>query len=292
MLNKFTVDLEDWFHGMKPDPSSWRLYDRRSFAGTTKLLRLLEQSGTKATFFVLGDVARHEPDVVRAVDDQGHEIGTHGMLHQRVMALGPAKFREDLRQSTDILEQITGKKVISYRAPYFSVDPGCEWFFDALEDQGIVHDSSVFPARGPYYGSPGATLEPYDARPAVREWPISVATLGPCRLPFAGGAWFRILPMQMFSLLRARHTRANIPLVFYIHPYDLDPDQPRIVNISRSLRYRHYYSLHRTEEKLRQLLSDVAFEPLAPAQQAERDLTLPPARQAPVADAEQAPVFG
>ncbi|HEX9931708.1 MAG TPA: polysaccharide deacetylase family protein [Allosphingosinicella sp.] len=263
MLNKFTVDVEDWFHGIAPDPARWSLFERRCGVGTNALLRLLEPSGTKGTFFVLGDVARHEPEVVRAIAAAGHEIGSHGMLHERVTELGPARFRADLRQSIDTIEQIAGSKVVSYRAPFFSVDPGQNWFFEILAEEGIRHDSSIFPARTPNYGSPGASREPYDALPGLREWPISVAPLGPCRLPFAGGGWFRMMPGALFRLLRARHRRLGIPFIFYIHPYELDPEQPVLNGVSRGMRLRHTLSLARTEEKLRRLIEDTEFEPIA-----------------------------
>lgn len=262
MLNKFTVDVEDWFHGLRPDPRSWGLYDRRCGIGTEKLLGLLETSGTEGTFFILGDVARHEPEVVRAIDRRGHEIGTHGLLHQRVPELGPRGFREDLRQSADILQQITGKKVACYRAPYFSVPPGCDWFFDILAEEGIRHDSSIFPARAPYYGSPEASMRPHRVRPGLTEWPVSVAPIGRHRLPFAGGAWFRLAPPHLFELLRAKHAGTGLPLIFYIHPWELDPAQPVAGRISATTRCRHYGLLHRTENKLRRLLSGLAFEPI------------------------------
>lgn len=263
MLNKFTVDVEDWFHGIVPDPARWSLYDRRCGVGTKAILRLLEPNQTLGTFFVLGDVARNEPEVVRSIASAGHEVGSHGMSHERVIALGPSAFQADLRQSLDTIEQITGNKVVSYRAPFFSINPECRWFYEILAAEGICHDSSIFPARTPYYGSVGATQKPYDALPGLKEWPISVAPLGLWSVPFAGGGWFRLLPRAIFHNLRARHARLGIPFIFYIHPYELDPDQPVLNSLSRETRLRHYHSLSKTNEKLRLLLSQVNFEPLA-----------------------------
>jgi polysaccharide deacetylase family protein (PEP-CTERM system associated) len=263
LLNKFTVDVEDWFHGLVPDPGRWSLFDRRCSVGTNALLRLLEPSGKKGTFFVLGDVAQHEPELVRAIAAAGHEVGSHGMLHDRVTTLGPDAFWRDLRHSLDVIEQITGAKVASYRAPFFSVDPQLSWFFEILAEEGICHDSSIFPARAPHYGSPGASHESYDVLPGLREWPISVASFGSWSLPFAGGGWFRMMPYRLFSLFRARHARRGVPFIFYIHPYDLDPEQPVLSGVSRGMRFRRRLSSSRTKEKLRRLIAELDFEPIA-----------------------------
>lgn len=260
-LARFTVDVEDWFHGIAPDPSRWSSFERRCHVGTEILLRLLEEADTKATFFVLGDVARHQPQVVRAIAAHGHEIGSHGMLHERVEQLGPDRFRRDLRESLDVLQDITGDRVTSYRAPYFSARPDCSWFFETLISEGITNDSSIFPAWAPYYGSPTARREPHALGP-LQEWPISAALFLGLRIPFAGGAWFRFLGMRPFTILRHWHARSDLPLIFYIHPWELDPGQPRLAGMSRIQQVRHYHAIAKTETRLKRLLADVGFGPL------------------------------
>lgn len=259
----FTVDVEDWFHGLQPDPSRWGPYERRCHKGMAKLLELLDRHETKATFFVLGDVARHQADIVREIDRRGHEIGSHGMFHQRVGGMTPDQFRTDLRQSAALLADITGKRVAAYRAPFFSLGPGMQWAFDILAETGIEHDSSLCPARTPHYGSPGAARAPHLLRPGLVEWPVSVVSVGGYALPFAGGAYFRLYPRWLFALLLARHGASGLPLIFYVHPWELDAEQPRSNGLALETRFRHYAHLSRTEARLDWLLGQRRFGPLS-----------------------------
>jgi polysaccharide deacetylase family protein (PEP-CTERM system associated) len=261
-LNAFTVDVEDWFHGIDPDPARWHLYERRCHKGVERLLELLDRYETKATFFVLGDVARHQPGIVREIDRRGHEIGCHGMVHRRVSTMTPDQFASDLGQAMTLLAEITGRKVTAFRAPYFSIGPAMDWAFDVLAQAGIEHDSSIFPARAPHYGSPGAPRAPHRIRPGMVEWPVSVASFGRWAFPFAGGAYFRILPRGLFAALLAKHRLSRLPFIFYTHPWELDPDHPR-ADLPLEPRLRHYTNLARTEAKLGWLLGKRRFGPLS-----------------------------
>lgn len=257
-----TIDLEDWFHPLEPDPSRWDALPRRAEAATDGLLRVLAEEGARATFFVLGDVARHSPRLLERILAGGHEVGTHGMEHRFVYRQTPAAFADDLDRSLRLISSITGARVDAYRAPYFSITRASEWALDVLRDHGIVHDSSIFPVRNHRYGIPRAPRLPYRVRPGLWEWPISTFPTPLGNLPFAGGAYFRLLPEAVVRAAFRALRRRGEPVLFYLHPWEVDPGQPRMRTRSPLLDFRHYHGLRGTMDRLRRLLREAAWIPL------------------------------
>jgi polysaccharide deacetylase family protein (PEP-CTERM system associated) len=259
-----TIDLEDWFHCLEPDPARWGGFPRRVEATTHRMLDLLDEHAAMATFFVLGDVARHAPALVRTIAARGHEIGSHGSEHRMVTQLSPARFRADLDASLGQLADLTGAPVRAFRAPYFSITKRTLWALDILCEHGIEHDSSIFPVRNPRYGIPDAETTPHQIRPSLVEWPISVLATRFGNVPFAGGVYFRWLPFAIvqkgFAALESRRQ----PVIFYLHPWELDPEQPWQLT-GPFLFARHYAGLRGTEPRLRRLLTDHRFGTLAAA---------------------------
>lgn len=248
----FTVDVEDWYHPLYRDPSRWVGLEDRVWVGTERLLTLLADGGHRATFFVLGEVAARHPELVRAIIDAGHEVGSHSHLHRPVNTLSPIVFRDDLRRSLDALCAAGATNVVAFRAPYFSLDSRSSWALDILGENGILIDSSVFPLRTGYYGDTGSPNEPYLLGPVV-EVPITLPVMAGMRLPLAGGFYARCFPRR-WTVAAARRVRAQQAApVFYIHPWELDPCQPR-VRVSPFLTFRHYLRLSGTEETVRHVL--------------------------------------
>lgn len=266
IANAFTVDVEDYFHVTAfADCISARQWDdqeSRVVASTQRILDLLDERQVQGTFFVLGWVAERYPELVRRIDLAGHEIGCHSYWHRLVYELTPEEFRDDLRRATMVLEDIIGRKVELYRAPSFSITARSLWAFDVLADEGYQIDSSVFPVRHDVYGIPDAPRHIYraeTARGGLWEFPPPVRRFGRWNLPLGGGGYFRLYPS---SLTHRWLTRINDvdrqPFLFYIHPWEFDPEQPRLPGRWRS-RFRHYQNLHTTESKTRRLLDRFAF---------------------------------
>jgi polysaccharide deacetylase family protein (PEP-CTERM system associated) len=260
-----TIDLEDWFHPLEPDPGRWPAYARRAAKGTHTLLDLLRAHGAQATFFVLGDVARNSPDLIREIAASGHEIGTHGMVHQIIGRQTPDEFRRELRDSIYLLESITGNKVQSYRAPVFSINRSTLWALDILREEGIRRDSSIFPIRNPRYGIPQARRTPHEIVPGLWEWPPSTLPTLLGNLPIAGGVYLRLLPECFIRYGIRMLERRGEPVVLYLHPWEVDPEQPRLEVRSRFLRLRHYTGLARTAGKLARILGNARYTSLARA---------------------------
>jgi polysaccharide deacetylase family protein (PEP-CTERM system associated) len=258
-----TIDLEDWFHGLVPDPAQWSGLPRRAELATGRLLDLLDESGARATFFVLADVAAHAPALIRRIAARGHEIGSHGRDHHFVTRQTPDQFGADLAASIACLEDLTGRAVRAYRAPFFSITRASLWALDILAEHGIRHDSSIFPVVNHRYGIPDARRTPHEIRPGLTEWPISVIATRLGNLPFAGGVYFRWLPMCLVEHGFADHEARGQPVVFYLHPWEIDPGQPRRWAGSPFLFVRHYGRLGATEARLRALLAGRRFGSLA-----------------------------
>ncbi|MGH7720171.1 MAG: XrtA system polysaccharide deacetylase [Gemmatimonadaceae bacterium] len=261
----FTVDVEEYFQvGVFDDVLGRDQWDRmpsRIEASVETLLDLLARHGAVGTFFTLGWIADRRPQVVRRIAEGGHEIASHGWWHRRVNTLTVDEFREDARASKAILEDVSGQPVGGYRAPNFSITPGHEWAFDVLLEEGYRYDSSLFPIRRPGYGYPEAPPLPYlinRAAGSLCELPLATTLLGGMRVPAAGGAYFRHLPYALTRRAFREHSEGGIPGLFYIHPWELDPEQPRlrapIIN-----RVRHYHGLHRTLPRLELLLAEFRF---------------------------------
>jgi polysaccharide deacetylase family protein (PEP-CTERM system associated) len=265
IVNAMTIDVEDYFHvsvfdGLVPR-HSWETMESRVCGNTDRLLTIFSDSGIRATFFVLGWVAERFPALVRRIASQGHEIASHGYGHRLVYDLTPRQFRDDVRRSKDILESAASTAVHGYRAPSYSVTPKSLWALDVLIEEGFQYDASIFPIHHDRYGIPISPRHPYKpkAGAALLEAPGSTVKWGPLNLPIGGGGYFRILPYQWTRWGIARlNDVEQLPAIFYLHPWEIDPDQPRL-RTSALGRFRHYFNLSRTEERLRTLIRDFRF---------------------------------
>lgn len=265
----FTVDVEDYFQvnafECRVQRSTWDQYPSRVERNTEVLLELLERKNTLGTFFTLGWVARKCPQLIRRIAAQGHEIASHGWWHRKVTDQSPDEFREEARSSRAILEDVGGQRVLGFRAPSFSIVPGREWAFDILLEEGYRYDSSLFPIRRPDYGYPGADPEPHLIRRAsgtLLELPPATIVIGGVRVPAAGGGYFRQLPYGVFHRAFGQSQSRGISAMFYIHPWEVDVDQPHIA-APLLARFRHYTGLRRTLPRLERILSDFRFTSVA-----------------------------
>lgn len=268
-LNGFTIDVEDYFQvgafasGIRP--SSWDQYQSRVVRNTERILDLLERRQTRATFFILGWIADRHPELVKTILRSGHEIGSHSYWHQLIYDQTPEVFREDLRRSCDVLEQLSGEKIRLYRAPSFSIVQQSLWALDILAEEGIELDSSIFPIHHDRYGIPGARIHPYLHRVGTREmWevPPTVAQWSGLNVPVGGGGYLRLYPRALTESLLASVNRSGRAFQIYIHPWEVDPEQPRL-NGSLKSRFRHYVNLSTTVGKLDSLLARFRFGTLS-----------------------------
>jgi polysaccharide deacetylase family protein (PEP-CTERM system associated) len=260
-INAFTVDLEEWFctHSNQGNIEEWGRYQPRGVESTRRFLALLARGNVEATFFVLGWVAERWPDLVAEVAAAGHEIATHGYAHTMLARMTPDDLERDLERALKVTERITLRKIVGYRAPFFSVTRATLWSLDVLRAMGLGYDSSIFPFAGhPNYGIADAPLDPYRHANGVIEIPLSCAVVAGRRVPCGGGGYFRLLPYALTRRMIDRCNRDGRGVIFYIHPWELDPDQPRI-GVGRLERFRHYHNLESTERKLEQLLLDYTF---------------------------------
>ena len=264
-LNALTFDIEDYFHVSAFQSSvpkaEWNRYESRVERNTSKLLDILGTSGVHATFFVLGWVAERFPQLVKAIHAAGHEVSCHGYSHEMLTQLDPVTFREDVRRAKGLLEGLIGCRVLGYRAPSFTVIQETMWALPILVEEGFVYDSSIVPIRHDRYGMPHANPLCHRLLTSAGPlWEIPPSTVVICgiRLPVAGGGYFRLFPYRLSRRLLKRVERQGIPLVMYMHPWELDPEQPRIQS-SRLSRFRHYVNLDKTEKRLTQLLQDFRF---------------------------------
>ncbi len=265
MINAFTVDVEDYFHvealSGVVTRDSWDQREYRVEAVTNGLLELLAQRGVRGTFFILGWVAQRSPGLVRAIHAAGHEVACHGMSHRPVYSQTPEVFRSETRESKQLLEDIIGARVLGYRAATFSITNRSSWAFTILEELGFRYDSSVFPVRHDLYGSPDAPRRPYSpANSSLLEIPMTTVQIGRQRLPCSGGGYFRIFPYSLFRWCWRRANNEGIHGVFYMHPWELDPGQPRVAGLSWKSRFRHYTNLGRTRSRLDKLLTDFRWD--------------------------------
>lgn len=313
-LNIFSVDLEDYFMVTaleeKISRNDWTSIDCRIERNTHRILEILDNSitvdraqrgesfcppapttlsakRTCATFFCLGWIAERYPHLIREIQARGHEIASHGYDHRMVTTLSPGEFREDIRKSKAILEDLTGERVLGYRAPSYSITRQTLWALEILSDEGYLYDSSIFPVHHDRYGIPDAPRSPFvirlnggqndeflplnnpscdpkssDFRPSrfLLEFPVSTIRLFGQNIPIGGGGYFRLLPGAITQwALRRLNERENLPAVFFIHPWEIDPAQPRVAGLSPRSRFRHYLNLHSTESKLIDLLATISF---------------------------------
>jgi polysaccharide deacetylase family protein (PEP-CTERM system associated) len=265
--NAFTIDVEDYYHVSALAPAiprdTWGDRESRVAASTERLLVLLDEHRVKGTFFVLGWVANHLPQLVKRIAAQGHEIACHGYSHELIYRQSPSVFAEETRRSKELLEDQTGLPVVGYRAASFSITPRSLWALDTLIELGFTYDSSIFPVRHDRYGMPGASRAPGPVQAPsgreIAEFPMSTAVIGPLRVPVSGGGYFRLLPYWFTrNSLRAINEREGMPFTFYLHPWEIDADQPR-VSVKWLSRFRHYTNLEKCESRLRQLLGEFRF---------------------------------
>jgi polysaccharide deacetylase family protein (PEP-CTERM system associated) len=263
----FTIDVEEYFQvsafASRVPRSHWKHFESRVAAQVGLLLELLAQHQARATFFVLGWVAARQGALVRAIARAGHEIASHGWDHARVTTQTPPVFRESVRRTKALLEELTGQPVWGFRAPSYSIVRGGEWALDTLIEEGYRYDSSLFPVRRPGggYGYVGGSPDPHWLeRPAGRLLEIPPTTWRWCgmRFPAAGGAYFRLLPYGLVQAAFRQCGRRGVPGTFYVHPWEVDPDQPRLA-VPWLTRVRHYGGLRRTERRLGRLLSEFRF---------------------------------
>lgn len=282
----FTVDVEEYFQVSAFERLiprfQWSTLESRVAGSVDRLLDLLAQHQAQGTFFVVGWLAQRHPHVVQSILAAGHEIGSHTWDHVRVTQQTPAEFRASVRRSKYVLEDLAGAPVLGFRAPSFSIVPGCEWALDILIEEGYRYDSSLFPIRRPGYGFPGGRRDLYwlnRASGRLVEVPPATVRWSGMNLPAAGGAYFRLLPYQLVRNALRASERRGVPGTFYIHPWEIDVGQPRLP-APWLTRVRHYGGLERTEGRLRRLLSEFTFKSVAH--------TLAPLWKAPVLPASPA----
>jgi len=274
MLNYLTFDIEEAFHSSNFDETisfdQWGSLGGRVVANTERILDQLAARNLRATCFVVGWVAEHYPQVVREIDRAGHEIAAHSYAHRIVYDLTIDQFRDDLRRNVEVLSSITGKPVLGFRAPSYTITPRSVWALDVLAEEGFVYDSSIYPIGfHPRYGFPGAPETPYRHPNGLIEFPMPVARLLGQRVPVATGLYFRLAPYVVTRRLIRAMNANGFPVVVNVHPWEIDPEQPSLP-ISPFVGWRHYYGLRRTEGKLARLLEDFEFGTLGDA--AERIL--------------------
>ena len=268
--NYLTVDVEDYFQVSAFEDivgiDNWGSYTPRVVKNTQRILSLFDKYDVKATFFVLGWVAEKFPDLVKEIDHKGHEIGCHSYYHRLVYNLSPAEFKRDTQEAKEILEQIIGRKVLGYRAPSYSITKRSLWALDILEELGFQYDSSIFPIYHDRYGMPDAPRFSYKhSGHDLIEYPISTSLIFGRKVPVAGGGYFRLFPYWFTRMALKRVNKLEKqPFIFYLHPWEIDPEQPRMHNAGSVSRFRHYNNLGKTFTRMEKLLKDFFFGALRP----------------------------
>lgn len=263
--NAMSVDVEDYFQvqafaGVIPR-AAWDGIDRRVEANVERILDQFARAGVHATFFTLGWIAERHPVMVRRIVAAGHELASHGYDHIRADLLDSKAFRADVGRTRHILEDIGGTAVRGYRAPTFSIGPRNPWAFEALESEGYRYSSSVYPIRHDLYGAPDAPRFPHQPGPGkLWEIPMSTIRLAGRNLPCAGGGYFRLLPYSLYQLALTRLNRSGRPGIFYFHPWEVDPGQPRVTGCGRLSRFRHYVNLQEMPARVDRLLREFAWD--------------------------------
>nr|WP_310383370.1 XrtA system polysaccharide deacetylase [Roseateles sp.] len=261
LRNAMTIDVEDYFQVSAFAPyiarGDWDQRECRVERNVDRLLVLLAQSGTQATFFTLGWVAQRYPQMVRRIVEQGHELASHGYGHQRVSDLTPASFLDDIGRTKQLLEDLGGHQVLGYRAPSFSIGAGNLWAFDSLLEAGYRYSSSVYPIQHDHYGMPDSPRFAHAVRDGLLEIPVTTLRLFNKNLPSSGGGYFRLLPYALSRWMIGKVNRDDKEAaVFYCHPWEIDAEQPRIAGIDGKTRFRHYVNIARTYGRIARLLVD------------------------------------
>lgn len=260
ITNVLSVDVEDYFHVEAFSDivhrSAWERYASRVETNTHRLLDLLDERGIEGTFFILGWVAERFPRLVREIVRRGHEPACHSYWHRLIYRLSPEEFREDTRRAKDTIEQAAGTPVVGYRAPSYSITAESLWALDVLAEAGFAYDSSIFPIRHDTYGLPDGPRRPVRVTTRsgpIVEFPITTFRVSRQNMPVGGGGYLRLLPFWYTRLGVQRAAADGVPLIVYVHPWEIDPDQPRLAGRLRS-RVRHYTNLSKTYPRLRRLL--------------------------------------
>jgi polysaccharide deacetylase family protein (PEP-CTERM system associated) len=265
VVNAITIDVEDYFQVSAFAPyisrSGWEERPQRVERNIDRILEILEEAGVHATFFTLGWVAERYPHMVRRIVAQGHELASHGYAHERATGLQRHSFLADVVSAKSVLEDVSGIKVLGYRAPSFSIGNGNLWAYDCLVEAGYQYSSSIYPIRHDHYGSPEAPRFAYCVNAQMLEIPITTARLFRRNFPAGGGGYFRLMPYAVSRWLIQRvNTQDKESAIFYFHPWEIDPEQPRVEGVSGRTRFRHYVNLHRTAGRLRSLLRDFHWD--------------------------------
>ncbi len=259
-----TCDVEDYFQVSAFERlvprSTWGGMESRVARNVDRVLEALSDTGISGTFFTLGWIAQRFPEIVRRIADQGHEIASHGMCHTRVWTQRPEEFRADALEARQRLEDVSGSAVRGYRAASWSIDSRTPWAHTVLQEAGYEYSSSLYPISHDHYGIPSAPTRPFYVRSAgLLEIPASTVTFGGRNWPASGGGYFRLLPLKV-SLWLLKRVAESTPAVFYFHPWELDPDQPRISGADSRARFRHYLNLHKFEARLKVVLQKFPWD--------------------------------
>jgi polysaccharide deacetylase family protein (PEP-CTERM system associated) len=265
IANAMTIDVEDYFQvsafAARIPRSEWGSLECRVERNVERALTLLADAGAAATFFTLGWLAERYPKLVRDIAESGHEVASHGFAHERASAQTRAAFLGDVRLAKRVIEDATGHEVWGYRAPSFSIGRTNDWAFAVLEEAGYRYSSSVYPIRHDHYGIPDAPRFAYAVRPGLLEVPIATVRMLNTNWPAGGGGYFRLFPYALSSWSIRRINRLDHrPAMFYFHPWELDPDQPRVASVGLKSHFRHYVNLRRTAPRLVRLLRDFRWE--------------------------------
>lgn len=269
ITNALTIDVEDWFHASvfndKISQNEWHNCENRVVGNVAKILKILGSKNVRATFFILGWVAEWHPEVVRMIQDAGHELSTHGYAHQLIYKQTPEEFKEDVKKSIELIEYHSGTKVVGYRAPSYSIIHETFWAYEVICDLGIKYDSSIFPIKHDIYGVPFAPRFPYkielDNGGEIFEFPLSTIKFCGKNFPIAGGGYFRLFPYWFIKGGIKKLNGAGKPVIIYFHPWELDPYFPRL-QLGTTKNLRTYCNLILTEDKLRFLIDDFNFAPV------------------------------
>jgi polysaccharide deacetylase family protein (PEP-CTERM system associated) len=262
--------VEDYYHVSAFESvvrqDSWYQYESRVENNTLRILDLLDEYHTRATFFILGHVAERHPGLVYAIQQRGHEIASHGYSHRRIYTQTPQQFREETRKAKKIVEDLAGQAVLGYRAASYSITDKSLWALDILAEEGFRYDSSIFPVRHDLYGIPGHRRFSWaierNGSGVMLEIPLSTVRIAGVNIPIGGGGYLRLFPYAVTrQALLQLNLRERQPAVVYFHPWEIDPGQPRIRASWRS-QFRHYTNLRGMEEKLRKLMGDFSFAPI------------------------------
>ena len=261
--NAISVDVEDYYQveafSSVIERTNWKHYPSRVARNNEKILALFDELGVKGTFFILGCVAEKDPEIVRKIFAQGHEVACHGYSHQMILKQDLQTFTEETLRAKKLLEDICGERVVGYRAATYSITKQNLWALEVLMDAGFEYDSSIFPIKHDRYGIPNFSREPCEVtikNKSIKEFPISTIRMFGVNLPVAGGGYFRLYPYMLSKWGLSKVNKEGLPFVFYLHPWEVDAGQPKIDGITVMTRFRHYVNIEKTEHKLRLLLKD------------------------------------